>query len=57
MRRRDGRLPNLFTVFPLVQPSASLITSRERELAEEQDVHHRYMTKMQTYADQVGRII
>jgi hypothetical protein len=30
------------------------LASRERELAEIQDVHHRYLSKMQTYADQVG---
>ena len=30
------------------------LAARERELAEEQDVHHRYLAKMQTYADQVS---
>ncbi|GAX75484.1 hypothetical protein CEUSTIGMA_g2927.t1 [Chlamydomonas eustigma] len=29
------------------------LAARERELAEEQEVHHRYLTKMQTYTDQV----
>jgi hypothetical protein len=29
------------------------LAARERDLAEQQDVHHRYLAKMQTYADQV----
>jgi hypothetical protein len=29
------------------------LAARERELAEEQSVHHRYLSKMQTYSDQV----
>lgn len=29
------------------------LAARERELTEVQDVHHRYLTKMQTYSDQV----